>query len=179
MWQHYQVMKDHSKVSKIYFWMIQSAKKEVIGRFLDLGLLDQLDIAYYDRTECFLTFDNLTRSWRISQKSQKCIFWMVQLTKKEVSGHFLLDQRLDMMRRCNGMQVLLGQVTQVDMLQRVPGCKVLTLRHWPRGQVTVLNFSWGQAWECWSVCLSVSPCAKVTENRAKDFLAFWHECSLL
>ena len=25
------------------------------------------------------------------------------------------------------------------------------------------------------VCLS----AKVTENRAKDFLAFWHECSLL
>ena len=51
--------------------MIQSAKKEVIGRFLDLGLLDQLDIAYYDRTECFLTFDNLTRSQRIIQKSQK------------------------------------------------------------------------------------------------------------
>ena len=24
----------------------------------------------------------------------------------------------------------------------------------------------------------VRPCGKVTENRAKDFLAFWHECSL-
>ena len=31
--------------------MIQSAKKEVFGHFLDLGLLDRLDIAHYDGTE--------------------------------------------------------------------------------------------------------------------------------
>ena len=30
--------------------------------FLDLGLVDRLDIAYYDRTKCFSTFGNTTRS---------------------------------------------------------------------------------------------------------------------
>ena len=44
--QHYQVMMGQSKTLKIHFWMIQSAKKQVFGRFLDLGLLDPLDIAY-------------------------------------------------------------------------------------------------------------------------------------
>ena len=38
--------------------MILSAKKEVVGHFLDFGLLNRLDIAYCDTTECFpaLTF---------------------------------------------------------------------------------------------------------------------------
>ena len=31
------------------------------GGFLDLGLLDRLDIAYDDRTECVATFGNTTR----------------------------------------------------------------------------------------------------------------------
>ena len=44
-------MKDHSKVSEMDFGMIRSAKKEVCGHFLDLGLLDRLDIAYDDRTK--------------------------------------------------------------------------------------------------------------------------------
>ena len=61
-------------MSKMHFWMIQSAKKEVFGHFLDLGLLDWLDIAYYDKTRCVSTFGNTTRSWRIIQKSLKCIF---------------------------------------------------------------------------------------------------------
>ena len=74
IWQHYQVMKDHSKVSRKHFWMIQSAKKEVFGHFLDLGLLDWLDIAYYDRTKCGSTVGNTTRSWRIIQKRHKSIF---------------------------------------------------------------------------------------------------------
>ena len=74
IWQHYQVMKDHSKVSRKHFWMIQSAKNEVFGHFLEFGLLVRLDIAYFDGTKCFLTFGNDTRWWRIIQKSQKCIF---------------------------------------------------------------------------------------------------------
>ena len=36
--QHYQVMMGHSKTLKMQFWMIQSAKKEDFGRFLDIGL---------------------------------------------------------------------------------------------------------------------------------------------
>ena len=42
--------------------MIQSAKNEVFGHYLEFGLLDQLDIAYYDMTIRFLTFGNTTRS---------------------------------------------------------------------------------------------------------------------
>ena len=42
--------------------MIQSAPKEVLGGFLKLGLLDQLDIAYYDRIKRFLIFGNTARS---------------------------------------------------------------------------------------------------------------------
>ena len=38
--------------------MIQSAIKQVFGRFLDLGLLDRLDIAYRDRIKCLPTFTN-------------------------------------------------------------------------------------------------------------------------
>ena len=68
------LMLDHSKVTKMHFWMIQSAKKQVFGRFLDLGLLDRLDIAYFGRTICFPTFGNTTRSWRVIQKPSKSIF---------------------------------------------------------------------------------------------------------
>ena len=69
--QGYQVMKDHSKFSKMLFWMIQGAKKEVFGHFLVFGLFD---IAYCDITKCLPTSGNITRSWRIIQRSQKCIF---------------------------------------------------------------------------------------------------------
>ena len=34
--QYYQVMMGHSKTLKMRFWMIQNAKKEDFGRFLDL-----------------------------------------------------------------------------------------------------------------------------------------------
>ena len=46
--QHYQVMRDHSKVSKKHFWMIQSAQNEVFGHYLEFGLSDQVDIAYLE-----------------------------------------------------------------------------------------------------------------------------------
>ena len=72
--QYYQIMKDHSNVTKMHFWMIQRAKKEVFGHFLEFGLLDWLDIAYCDSTKCFPPVANVTRSWKIIQKPQKCNF---------------------------------------------------------------------------------------------------------
>ena len=43
-------MLDHSKIRKTPFWMIQIAKNQVFGHFLEFGALDWLDIAYFDRT---------------------------------------------------------------------------------------------------------------------------------
>ena len=67
-------MKDHTKIVKMLFWMIQKSKNEVFGYFLDFGLLDRLDIAYCERTKCFPTFGIVTRSQRIIQISRKYIF---------------------------------------------------------------------------------------------------------
>ena len=58
------------KSVKMHFWMIQSAKKEVFGYFLEIGLWDWLDIAYFDRTKCVLTFNNANMPWIIIQKCQ-------------------------------------------------------------------------------------------------------------
>ena len=66
--QRYQVVKDHSKIRKKHFWMVQRPKMKVFGHFLEFSLLD------FDVTKCFLTFGNGTRLWKIIQKSQKCIF---------------------------------------------------------------------------------------------------------
>ena len=71
--QCYQVMKDHSNIMEMHFWMIHRAKNEVFGHFLELALLDRLDIAYCERTKCFPRFGNVTRSWRIIQTSRKCL----------------------------------------------------------------------------------------------------------
>ena len=87
--QHYQIMKDHSKITNIHFWMIQKAKNEVFGHFLEFGLLDRLDIAYCDSTKCFPTFGNVTRSWRIIQRSQKCFFEWSKRPKKRFLAIFL------------------------------------------------------------------------------------------
>ena len=48
--------------------------KSGFGQFLDFGTSDRLDVAYYDSAERFPTYGNITRSWRIIQKTQKCIF---------------------------------------------------------------------------------------------------------
>ena len=48
--------------------MIQSAKNEVFGHFLEFGLLDRLDIAYFDGTKCFLLLNlcsnGIVSHWR-------------------------------------------------------------------------------------------------------------------
>ena len=87
--QHYQIMKDHSKIANIHFWMIQKPKNYVFGNFLEFGLLDWLDIAYCDSTKCLPTFGNVTRSSWIIQKSEKCIFEWSKEPKKRFLAVFL------------------------------------------------------------------------------------------
>ena len=50
-WSFISSMLDHWKITKIPFWMIQRAKNEVFGHFLELGASDRLQIAYYDCTK--------------------------------------------------------------------------------------------------------------------------------
>ena len=77
------------KNQKRHFWMIQRAKKEVFGHFLEFGLLDRLDIADCDSTKCFPTFGNVTRSWRIIQRSQISIFEWSKRPKMRFLAIFL------------------------------------------------------------------------------------------
>ena len=52
-WAVISPMLDHSKITKMPNSMIQTAKNEVFGHFLELGALDLLDIAYSNRTKWF------------------------------------------------------------------------------------------------------------------------------
>ena len=95
--QCYQVKLDHSKIRKMHFWMIQRAKKEVFGHFLEFGLLDRLDIAYCDSTKCFPTFCNIVSSWGIIQRSQKCIFeWSKEPKRRVLAIFWSLDCWIDL-----------------------------------------------------------------------------------
>ena len=76
---------DHSKVTKISFWMIQGAKKVVFGHFLELRASDRLQTAYYDYTKWSWqvgshithagSFKNHKNAFLDDQKSQKLGFW--------------------------------------------------------------------------------------------------------
>ena len=60
--------------------------KTGFSHFFEFGTSDGLDIVYYDRIKCFPAFDNITRSWRIIQMSQKCIFeWSKEPKKRFVA----------------------------------------------------------------------------------------------
>ena len=74
-----------ARAPKMHYWMIQNVRKEC---FFDLGLLDWLDVAYYDKTSCFPTFGNTTRSWRVIQKLQKSVLNDPTCQKRGVA-HFL------------------------------------------------------------------------------------------
>ena len=54
--------------------MVKRVKKDVLGHFSELGLFDRLDIVYCYSPKCFSTFGNITKSWRIIEKSQNCGF---------------------------------------------------------------------------------------------------------
>ena len=89
IWQRHQVVKDHSKITKVHFWMIQRAKNEVFDHFLEFGHLDRLDIAYFDCSKCFLTFGKWYQFVKDYSKVTKMHFWLIQGAKNEVFGHFL------------------------------------------------------------------------------------------
>ena len=63
--------------------------KTGFGHFFKFGTSDGLDIVYYDSAKCFPAFDNITRSWRIIQMSQKCIFEWSKEPKKRFLAIFL------------------------------------------------------------------------------------------
>ena len=63
-WDIISPMLDRSKTLKMPFWMIQNPKRG-FDHFLELGLLDRLDIAYYESTICFTTFVSVTRSKKV------------------------------------------------------------------------------------------------------------------
>ena len=54
--------------------MIHRAKNEVFSQILGLSVLDPLDTAYYDGTKQFSTVENIKRSLRIIEGSQKCTY---------------------------------------------------------------------------------------------------------
>ena len=54
--------------------MIQSAKNEVFGHYLEFGQLDRLDIAYCESINAPAHFGNVTRPCRIIKRLQKCIW---------------------------------------------------------------------------------------------------------
>ena len=80
-WAVISPMLDHSKITKIPFWVIQRAKNDVFDHFLEFGLLVRLDIAYYETTTCLTTLI-VTRSRIIIQKPRKCIFDQSKGSKK-------------------------------------------------------------------------------------------------
>ena len=106
-------MQDHSKLAKMYFWMIQKAKIEVFGHFLEFGWSDVLHTAYLD----------CTNNWAIILLMQdhsnlaNMYFWMIQRAKIEVLGHFLecgLFYRLDSVYcDCTQCFTTFGKVTRV------------------------------------------------------------------
>ena len=85
--QGYQFVKDHSKTSKMDFWMIQRAKNEVFGQILRLSVLDWLYTAYYDSTKRFSTVENIKKSLRIIEGSQKCTY---EWTKEQKMMFFVI-----------------------------------------------------------------------------------------
>ena len=76
------------KSQKMHFWMIQSAKNEVFGHYLEFGLLDWLDVAYFDN------FNDLNTMALISlmlahSKITKIYFGMILRVKSEAFPNFL------------------------------------------------------------------------------------------
>ena len=58
---------DHSIITKMPFWMIQRAKSEVFGHFLEFGVMYGPDIAYEDCSKYFSVLGDDKRSCIISE----------------------------------------------------------------------------------------------------------------
>ena len=71
-----QVIKDHSKITKMHVEMIKRAKNEVFGHFMDSVLLDQLDIADCVRNRSSLRKKSLKLAVKYSVKLS---YWVSQV----------------------------------------------------------------------------------------------------
>ena len=103
------IMRDHSKITKNAFLDDPNSQK---WGFLDLGLMDRLDIAYDERTICFPTFGNTTRSWRIIQKSLKCIFEWPKTPKNGSLAVFLTQ--------VSWIKLILHIMVELNVFQHLP-----------------------------------------------------------
>ena len=79
IWQHCHVTKGQSKATRMHFWMIQRAQKEVFSPFWNFDRLDQLDITYCDGTKCFSGFGSslslsLSLSFSLSYRRSSKVF---------------------------------------------------------------------------------------------------------
>ena len=169
-WQHYQVMKYHSKVPRKHFWMMLSAKNEAFGHYLEFGLLDWLDIAYDDRIMCFPPFGNTTRSWMIVQNPQKCVFkWYVQ-------NWFLALIDLKLFKTCLTWGITF-QIFKLSIFFRDFSSfqKFWSLTFWSgASRFTTLQFSTSVERQ---LVLLVSWVVIFLKNGSKDFFDFLHEVS--
>ena len=83
IWQSYQVARNHSIITKIHFWMIQRAKERFMAIFMSLVCWIDLILHIVIVLNVFHLSGKVTRSWRIIQKSQKCIFeWSKEQKKR-------------------------------------------------------------------------------------------------
>ena len=75
--------------------MQKRAKNEVFGHFLELGLLDRLDIAYYDSIKCFLTSDNYCIISIIYAKKEPKMSFLAILSSFVCSNRLILHIVID------------------------------------------------------------------------------------
>ena len=89
IWQHCHVMKDHSKIWKMYFWLIQGAKKVF---FWQLSGLWSVGSTWYSKFWYYRKCLNILQrhhGMKDDSKITKMQFWKVQSAKKGFSAHFL------------------------------------------------------------------------------------------
>ena len=76
------------KSQNCLFLMIQIAKNEVFGHFLEFGVSDWLDIAYFNRTKCLHDLASVSLMLDHSRIT-KMPFWLNQRSKNEALGQIL------------------------------------------------------------------------------------------
>ena len=127
------------------FWMIQIAKNEGFGHFLEFGLLDRLDIAYCDSTKCLPTFGNVTRSSWIIQKSKKCIYEWPKEPKMRFLAFFWCSVCLPSSQVQEDHWIIkFHSFNRFYRFNKFNSLTVTDVEHVDSFHVTVLNVSWGQ-----------------------------------
>ena len=141
------VGKDHSKVIKLHVRVIQIAKSEVLGHFMEFDLFDRLHIADLDRTKCSSTFRKVYRSWKMrfiqwycQKRSFLLVGWSEESACPLLTWHILSQTVLDNMQR----EALWGLKSNVNSTLEVKRSKKSKGRGQPEvEQVRILNVSCG------------------------------------